>query len=124
MEKINKRIIKDSVPVTNNPKILSWIVEEQIRSYDDNKKALSSDLRESLTKVFGKQSTTKLFFNPNSSKKYKVWIFKYKNLEFNIFSASGKGTTYEICGASYNDIRTGKYEKEIIDFLTEINKVL
>lgn len=54
----------------------------------------------------------------------KVWILEYNGLIFNIFTSKGKGTSVEICGYDYDDIRTGINEKEIIEFLEELHRLI
>lgn len=107
------KTIKDSVPITNNPGILSHICDMQIRAYADKYKNISRSLINELTELFGKSNT--ILFNVN-----KVWCLKFKELEFNVFSEDGKGTSIEICGESYVDINGGKHQEIIIEFLEEL----
>ena len=117
--KVKKMFLEDSVPITNNPKILKWLVDNQTSSYINNQKNLSKNLLSELEETFG---------NSNKSMRLefmtKVWILEYNGLTFNVFTAKGKGTSVEICGYDYDDIRTGKNEKEIIEFLEELHRLI
>jgi hypothetical protein len=107
-----------SVPVTNNPNILKWFVEEhQIKCIGDKMKSLMADLRSELTESFGRQDTTitNVFRN-------KLWTLQYKDLVFKVYSASGKGTSIEICNFSHEDMRNRDREEDIINFLTELHE--
>lgn len=53
---------------------------------------------------------------------FKIWTLKFNNLTYNIFTAKNKGTSIEINDVDHEDIRLGKYDKEIIEFLTELQK--
>jgi hypothetical protein len=114
MKKVKRLITPQSTPINNNPNILKWLVDCQTNSYPNNKN-LSKNLLKELTEIFGK---------PNKSLKLevntKLYIIEYNKLTFNIFTAKGKGTSIEICKSNYEDIRTGKHEKEIIEFLKEL----
>lgn len=119
INKVKRIVLEDSVPVTNNPNILKWFVDCQTNSYLNNQKNLSQNLLKELEETFG---------NSNKSLRLefmtKVWILRYNSLTFNVFTAKGKGTSVEICGYDYDDIRTGKNEKEIIEFLEELHKLI
>lgn len=83
------------------------------------KKNLSQNILKELELNFGKPNKSiRLEFLNN------VWILKYNELTFNIFSTKGKGISIEICGYNYDDIRTGLKEKEIIEFLEELHKLI
>jgi len=117
--KAKRIILESSVPVTNNPKILKWIVDCQTNSYRNNQKNLSRNLLTEFEKTFGRSNKSlRLEFMS------KVWILECNGLCFNIFIAKGKGTSIEICGYGYDDIRTGVKEKEIIDFLKELHQLV
>ena len=117
INKVKRIVLEDSVAVTNNPNILKWLVDCQTNSYLNNQKNLSQNLLKELEEIFG---------NSNKSLRLefmtKVWILEYNGLTFNVFTAKGKGTSVEICGYDYDDIRTGTNEKEIIEFLEELHK--
>ena len=119
INKTDKVILERSTPVASNPVILKWLVNCQVVSYENNKKNLSQNLLSELNNVFG---------NPNKSLRLefmtKVWILKYGDLTFNVFTAKGKGTSIEICNYSSDDIRTGAKEQEIIQFLEELHKLI
>ena len=119
INKVNRIVLKDSVPVTNNPNILKWLVDCQTNSYRNNHKNLSQNLLKELEEIFGSSNKSlRLEFMT------KVWILEYNGLIFNIFTAKGKGTSVEVCGYDYDDIRTGTNEKEIIEFLEELHKLI
>lgn len=119
INKVKRIVLEDSVPITNNPNILKWFVDCQINSYHNNQKNLSQNLLKELEGIFG---------NPNKSLRLefmtKVWILEYNGLIFNVFTAKGKGTSVEICGCDYDDIRIGINEKEIIEFLEELHRLI
>src|ERR1022692_4831398 len=78
---------KNSTPIVNNPIILKWIVNNQIKSYEESKKNLLQNLVTEMTELFGDPNRTlRLEFMT------KLWILKYKGLIFNVFTAKGKGT--------------------------------
>ena len=119
INKVNRIVLEDSVPVTNNPNILKWLVDCQTNSYRNNHKNLSQNLLKELEEIFGSSNKSlRLEFMT------KVWILEYNGLIFNIFTAKGKGTSVEVCGYDYDDIRTGTNEKEIIEFLEELHKLI
>lgn len=119
INKVNRIVLEDSVPVTNNPNILKWLVDCQTNSYRNNHKNLSQNLLKELEEIFGSSNKSlRLEFMT------KVWILEYNGLIFNVFTAKGKGTSVEVCGYDYDDIRTGTNEKEIIEFLEELHKLI
>jgi hypothetical protein len=110
---------KNSVSVDNNPIVLNWMVNCITNSHHLNKKSLAKNLVEELTTLFGKPNRTlRLEFM------MKLWILKYKDITFNIFTAKNKGTYIEICDYTYNEIRTGSKQKEILEFLEELHKLI
>ncbi len=111
--------LKDSVPITNNPIILQWLVDCQLKSFKNKHSNLSKNLINELCKVFGTSSKTL------SIKHFsKVWILKFNNLEFYIFTSKGKGTKIEITDTSYEDINSGSHQEEILNFLDTLHKNL
>lgn len=116
INKVRRNVLEDSIPVINNPNILKWLVDCQINSYLNNQKNLSKNLLKELEYFFG---------NSNKSLRLefmtKVWILEYNKL---IFTSKGKGTSVEICGCDYDDIRTGTKEKEIVEFLEELHRLI
>jgi hypothetical protein len=119
--KVDTRLpLKDnSCPVTNNLNVLKWLIDCQIKSYQNKKKNLSKNLLTELKDLFGNSNTSlKLEFFT------KVWILKYNELTFNVFTAKGKGTSIEIVGYDYEDIRNGEKETEIIKFLEELYSLI
>lgn len=115
-----KRIILDeAVPVSNNPKILKWMVDCQTTSYQNRQKNLAQNLLIELETIFGPSNKSlRLEFMT------KVWVLEYNGLTFNVYTAKGKGTSIEICGYDYEDIRLGTKEKEIIKFLEELHNLI
>lgn len=111
--------ILDSVPITNNGKILGWMCDRSLVDYRTGRKSLMADLRNELTEIFGKHHATKTF-----EFKHKIWVLEYKDLVFNVYSASGKGTSIEICNFSYEDMHNRNREKDIISFLEELSDLL
>ena len=85
----------------------------------NNQKPLSATLIDEFTSLFG---------SPNKIKKFefltRVWILKYNDLIFNVYSAKTKGTSIEIIGYSYDDIRSGKRQKDIILFLEKLSALV
>ena len=119
INKVKRIVLEDSVPITNNPNILKWFVDCQTNSYRNNQKNLSQNLLKELEEIFGSSNKSlRLEFMT------KVWILEYNGLIFNVFTAKGKGTSVEICGYDYDDIRTGINEKEIIEFLEELHRLI
>lgn len=119
INKVKKTVLENSVPVINNPNILNWFVDNQTNSYINDQKNLSQNLLEELEKSFANYNKLlRLEFIT------KVWILEYKGLTFNVFTSKRKGTYVEICGHSYEDIQSGKNEKEIINFLGELHKLV
>lgn len=120
IEKFDNIIIsKNSVPVTNNPHILQYMCDKSVFSHRNNEKNLTQNNIEEMTELFGKQNKSLRleFFT-------KLWILKYNDLLFNVYSAKGKGMSIEICSYSYEDIRTGVKEKEILEFLEELYNLI
>lgn len=110
---------KNSVPVQNNINISNWFIKNSMTSYREGHIGLLKNLISELTELFGKSNKTlRLEFMT------KVWILKYKNLTFNVFTAKGKGTSIEVCNLDYEDIRSGKYEAEIIEFLEKLYNLI
>lgn len=119
INKVKRIVLENSIPVTNNPNILKWLVDCQTNSYRNNHKNLSQNLLEELEEIFGSSNKSlRLEFMT------KVWILEYNGLIFNVFTAKDKGTSVEICGYDYDDIRTGTNEKEIISFLEELHRLI
>lgn len=111
---------KNSVPVTNNRNILDWFVTvNQTTCWEEKRKSLMSDLRKELFEVFGNQDTTITYEFRN-----KLWTLKCGDLTFNVYSASGKGTNIEVCDLTHEQVRNGEKEKEIIQFLVELDELL
>ena len=119
INKVKRIVIDDSVPITNNPNILKWLVDCQTNSYRNNQKNLSQNLLKELEETFGSSNKSlRLEFMT------KVWILEYNGLTFNVFTSNGKGTSIEICGDDYEGIRTGTNEEEIIKFLDELHRLI
>ena len=79
INKVNRIVLEDSVPVTNNPNILKWLVDCQTNSYRNNHKNLSQNLLKELEEIFGSSNKSlRLEFMT------KVWILEYNGLIFNI----------------------------------------
>jgi len=110
-------VLKNSVPVTNNTEILQYIIDIQMDSYKNGKKCLSTNLLEELNREFGKPNKRLRLEFLNS-----VWCLNFKGIDYNVFSAKGKGTSIEVCGLSYDDIRNGIHKEEIKEFLYELYK--
>lgn len=106
-----KKFSDNSIPVTNSRKVLDWIVNTQFKT----KKNLMQNLIVELTELFGPYNRgLRLEFLT------KLWILKYKDIIFNVFTAKGKGTSIEIVDQDFDDIRFGKKDKEIIEFLEKL----
>lgn len=111
--------LKDSVPVTNNPFILNWLVEFQLNAYRNKTKNLSRNLFDELDSAFGEQ--TKRFMGDYLTS---IWALCYGDMMFNVYTAMGKGTTIEVCDYTYEEINRGTKQEEIINFLSELGKVI
>lgn len=117
--KVDKIVLQDSVPITNNPNILKWLVSCQTNAYLNKQKNLSKNLLIELEDIFGKSNKSlRLEFMT------KVWILEFNGLTFNVFSAKGKGTSIEICGYDHEDILKGTKEEDIIKFLEELYRLI
>ena len=114
-----KYFSNDSVSITNSREILNYMVNIQTHAFQDNKLTLTSNLIEPLTKNFGTQNKT-----IRSEFMLKFWILKFKDLTFNVYTAKNRGTSYEVCDYSYEDVRNGKIDKKIIEFLEELYKLI
>ena len=114
-----KYFSNDSVSITNSREILNYMVNIQTHAFQDNKLTLTSNLIEPLTKIFGTQNKT-----IRSEFMLKFWILKFKDLTFNVYTAKNRGTSYEVCDYSYEDVRNGKIDKKIIEFLEELYKLI
>ncbi len=112
-------VVKDSIPIANNPDILNWLVGYQLKAFETNTKNLSRNLFDELTKAYGEQ--TKRFMGEHLTS---IWVLCYGNLMFNVFTAMGKGTSIEICDHSFEEINQGKNQKEIVDFLNELGEAV
>ena len=110
-----KYFSNDSVSITNSREILNYMVNIQTHAFQDNKLTLTSNLIEPLTKIFGTQNKT-----IRSEFMLKLWILKFKDLTFNVYTAKNRGTSYEVCDYSYEDVREGKIDKKIIEFLEKL----
>lgn len=88
-------LLKSSVPVTNNIDIMRHIIDIQTESYKTDKKNLTSNLINELTKIFG-DSNKRLRLEFST----KVWYLNFNGLDFNVFTAKGKGTWIEVCDLS------------------------
>lgn len=114
IQKIDSKICLDSQPIENNREILNWLVKHISESYKSNKTSLSSiDVKE-MEKIFGKYSKYMRLEYINY-----IWFLSYNNLLFNVF-ISKRGCSIEICEDSYEKLRDGDYNKDIIEFLTEL----
>lgn len=116
---VSDKKIERSIPVTNNRNVLNWIVDCQTNSNLNGQKSLSDNLLKELEDLFG---------SPNKSFRFefktKVWVLEYDDNHFNIFTSKGKGTSIEICGYNYDDINESIREKEIIEFIEELHRLV
>lgn len=108
-------LLKDSVPVTNNAEILQHMIDIQMDSFKNDKKSLSANLITELTNAFG-ASNKRMRLEYLTS----VWCLQFKGIDYNIFSANNKGTGIEVCGLSYEEVRSGLNKEEIKEFLDEL----
>lgn len=93
------------------------MVDNQVNSYKSSQKNLLRNLIDDLTHIFGDPNKViRLEFNNE------VWILRYKDLTFNIFTSKGGGTSIELCNYSDEQIRSGERQEDIIDFLKELHK--
>lgn len=117
--KLTDKVIKDSVPITNDREILQWLCDSSCVDYKENKKTLMSDLRLELKNTLGRQNGTLLF-----EFRTWAWIVSYEGLKYNIFSAPKKGTAIELCDTSYEDVRLGKHTAQIKKFLEKLSETV
>ena len=109
----------DSVSIMNNREIMRYVINLQTKSFEDNKISLISNLIDPITKIFGDPNKTlRLEFMT------KCWSLKYKDLIFNVYTAKNRGTTYEICDCTYDDVRNGKENKTIMEFLDKLYELI
>lgn len=118
IKKVSGKLFKkNSVPVWNNTALLQWSVDNITKSFINNEKSLTHNLVAELEQLFGKcNKALRLEFYT------RLWVLEYKGLTFNVYSAKGKGTSIEICEFSYEDVRGGKRNSDIIEFLEELYK--
>lgn len=109
----------DSAPIMNSAKVLSSIVDIQTKAFEEGKKSLSSNLINELTAVFGKYTDTY-----TSEHRHRIWVLQYKDLVFNIYSSVNGGTSIEVCGMTYEQLRKGERVNDIIEFLHKLYSVL
>ncbi len=105
---------KIGVVVSNNVKVLGFLVDLQMKAYREGRKSLLSNLTDDMTRIFGKNTNSFL-----SEFKHKIWTLQYKDLIFNIF-CSKRGTSIEICNYDYDQINKGERESDITEFLEEL----
>jgi hypothetical protein len=117
MNKIITQEIQNSIPLQNNFEILSFMVDNFKDAYVNNKKNLSSYLAEDLTRIFQKHNKILML-----EKSTKVWVISYEDLTFNIFTAKGKGTNYEVIGEDYKILQKKEIKEKCLTFLKELYK--
>lgn len=107
--KLDTKKLSDSIPVENSRKVLDYICSNIKRSL-----SLTRQLTEELTEIFGKHNTTFRgeFF-------HKIWILKYKDHIFEVFS-SKRGTTFQIITKSGGSTLTPEEADISIEFLQKI----
>ena len=107
--KLDTKKLSDSIPVENSRKVLDYICSNIKRSL-----SLTRQLTEELTEIFGKHNTTFRgeFF-------HKIWILKYKDHIFEVFS-SKRGTTFQIITESVGSTLTPEEADISIEFLQKI----
>ena len=126
IKKVDGRDVPNSVPITGSPVILNYLVNTMTKSRRGEWKGiilqnfLFSDIQPEMERVFGpcNNRVMRLEFMT------KVWKLEYKGLHFNISSSKSKGTSIEICGYDYEDIRLGVKEKEIIEFTNKLGHTI
>jgi len=108
-----------SLPITCSRGVLTWVIEtHQMDCFRNNKPSLMSDLRKELTNTFGEQVKT-----ITGEFRNKLWVLEHNGLVYNVFSASNKGTSIEVC-KTFEEIRSGVHDTHIIGFLMELHKKL
>ena len=107
--KLDTKKLSDSIPVENSRKVLDYICSNIKISL-----SLTRQLTEELTEIFGKHNTTFRgeFF-------HKIWILKYKDHTFEVFS-SKRGTTFQIITESVGSTLTPEEADISIEFLQKI----
>lgn len=96
--------------------VLNYITEKPERSFK-----LTNYLRKQLTKIFGKQNRTF-----NTGRIFYIWILKYKNYTFEIWTNNERGTDINIITNAnpniYNDLLIEP--KICIEFLKELENLI
>lgn len=107
-----------SIPVSNNYEILKWMSQNITNRIQNDGTTLTAVLSDKLNTLFG---------NPNKNLKLsymtKLWVLKYDDLVFNVFT-SKRGTSIELCDHTSLQIRSGEKQEEIINFLTELDNLI
>ncbi len=89
------------IPIANNVHILQFLCENPILSESHNEK---------YKELFGK---SKRFHGLTYKNRFETI---YNNIKYHIYSRKGYGTSIEIDASSYEDVNSGKYNDEIINF--------
>lgn len=96
-----------------NRTVLQFMVDNMFKF----EKGLSAYLFDELTAKYGKHTDTL-----KGEFIHKIWTLKFKDLIFNVFTAKQKGTSIEMVGKDYDDVAYGRYNTDVIEFLTELQK--
>lgn len=105
----DSKISGDTIRIENYREVLDYICSDIKRSIK-----LSTYLKDELTKLFGKHNT-----RFKGEFYYYVWIVLFEGEKFEIYTANGKGTQFEI-NAKFDD----KKSKECINFLRKMEELL
>jgi hypothetical protein len=105
--------IKSSIPVVSDMGILSRVVAIQVDAHDKGLKGLSQSLVTELMMLFGAS-------NRIIEYRTRVWVLEHCGILYNVFTAVGRGTSIEICGYTFQNVRLGVMRDQILDFLEEL----
>lgn len=115
--KVKTKQVQDSISTWNNSDILEYTNELSLKAYEQNKKALTSNLRVELEKAFGKcNRALRLEYYT------RVWVLEFRGLVFNVFTAKDKGTSIEVVNKTFEEVRASgtTLEKNIKDFMDQL----
>ena len=104
----------ESVPITMDLNILTYMKKKQVEDLKNNKKPLSADIRSKMIKIFGKSDTL-----PNFEFRTCLWHLAYKSLKFAVYCSANKSTTIELFFYNLNHKKTIEI-KEFINKLSDL----
>jgi hypothetical protein len=117
MQKANTKTLAGSLPVTNNSLILQWLCNNAVTAHKNGKKSLTRNLVKELEQLFGAHNK-----GLRLRRLTKVWVIDFDGMRFNIFTASGTGTSIEVRDMSHEDLQTFEARVRILAFLEELSR--